>query len=125
MPEILQWIIGLVGISLFLGTIAVGIWHRFLCWLMDIECKAELKWPKRPVTETGFLTGVIERTFFTVAVATNLSGTAIAMIAWITVKYYISWKDSTEKNVRKQAMASLLSGMVSMLVALTAGHICN
>src|SRR3989442_1456443 len=42
-----------------------------------------------------WLTGIIERLFFTVAVAFDLSGVATAMMAWMAIKLATNWNRPT------------------------------
>ena len=122
--EYLRWFIGLVVVAIVAGWIVSYLWYAFLCWLVKIECKVSL-WPKRPLDETGHLTGVVERVFFAVAIGTDMSGTAIAMIGWITVKNIILWPGFTRNGPSAQGTVSLLSSMGSMLIAIVAGEICR
>lgn len=87
----------------------------------------------------GWFIGAVERMFFTPLVAWNVGGAGIAMIAWITVKYYTFWKKrrlepgksgNTKQTENDQsslavglAFKSLLSGLVSMFFALIGGLI--
>ena len=120
----LRWLIGLIGIAAILGWLVSYLWYAFLCWLVKIDCKVPLL-PRRPLDETGHLTGVVERVFFAVAIGTDMSGTAIAMIGWITVKNVILWPGFTHNGPSSQGTVSLLSSMGSMLIAIVAGEICR
>lgn len=82
--------------------------------------------PEGEKTVPPWLTGLIERLFFTVAVAFNLTGTAPAMIGWIAVKMASHW---TRQHVehgpdsRFLVFSALLAGLVSMFFALLSGLI--
>jgi len=76
-----------------------------------------------------WLIGIIERLFFTILVAFNVSGTAIAMLGWITLKmttnlHYLK-ADEKGKEVplgkRMMMFSGLLGGMISMFCALIGG----
>jgi len=122
--EILRWLVGLVGVAIILGTIVTYLWYALLCWLLGTDRKVPL-WPKRPMEQTGQLTGIVERLFFAVVIATEMSGTAIAMIAWITVKNLILWPGFTRNGPSTEGTVSLLTSIGSMLLAIVAGEICK
>ena len=72
--------------------------------------------------------GTIERLFFTIVVAFNVSGTATAMIGWIAVKMATDWqiivkddKDNRKSWKRQLAMSGLLGSMISLFFALIGG----
>jgi len=72
--------------------------------------------------------GLIERLFFTILVASNVNGTAIAMIAWITLKitpklhYFKGPKGESISHEKLMAIfATFLAGMISMLCATIGG----
>ncbi len=74
----------------------------------------------------NFLTGIIERIFFTLLVASGTTGTGIAMIGWITVKMVhtkLVDSDSEEASPRRLKYVALLSSMVSLTFALLGGLI--
>lgn len=81
----------------------------------------------RPVP--GWLTGLIERLLFTWLVALSVSGTAVAMIAWLSIKLAAGWnRPEGEMSVaiwRGKASSALLAGVVSMLFALAGGILCQ
>jgi len=74
------------------------------------------------------LVGSIERLFFTILVAFNVSGTATAMIAWIAIKMATDWQRilprGAKLTVRSLAFSALLGNMISLLFALIGGLIC-
>lgn len=70
------------------------------------------------------LVGIIERLFFAIAVAFNLSGIIIGMIGWITVKMVSNWNRPELGNHPTGAFTALLGNMVSMLFAMVGGLIC-
>jgi len=81
-----------------------------------------------PLDVPPWLVGITERTFFVILVAFDLSATAVAMIAWITVKMLCNWNIlSGDKSitVRSSAFSALLGNLVSMLFALIGGLICG
>jgi hypothetical protein len=73
----------------------------------------------------SWITGILERLFFTIAVAANTSGVLPAMIAWLAVKLAANWQ--MREDIINQAekanykFSALLAGLMSMLIALLAG----
>ena len=75
-----------------------------------------------------WLTGAIERGFFTTLVAFNVPGTAPAMMGWLAIKLATNWNhpDWKEKaGARTQGLLALLGGLISMLAAVFGGFICS
>jgi sterol desaturase/sphingolipid hydroxylase (fatty acid hydroxylase superfamily) len=73
-----------------------------------------------------WLTGLVERLFFTIAVALNVPGVVVAMIAWIGVKMATDWnRPGGERQDAGGAFSALLAGLVSMLFSLLGGAICR
>ena len=75
------------------------------------------------------LVGSIERLFFTILVAFNVSGTATAMIVWISVKMATDWqrilKPDGGLGIRSLAFTALLGSMISLFFAVIGGLICR
>ena len=73
------------------------------------------------------ITGSIERLFFTILVAFDVSGTATAMMVWVSVKMAANWliviKDEKEQWKRQMAFSGLLGTMISLFIALIGGLI--
>lgn len=92
--DLLRWLFSLLGVAVVGGAVVTYVWYAVLCWLLGIPRKLPV-WPSRPLTETGSLTGIVERVFFAVAVATGMSGTVIAMVAWTGIKHSILWPSFT------------------------------
>ena len=79
-----------------------------------------------PLDIPAWLIGTIERIFFTILVAFNVSATAAAMMAWITIKMVSDWHRIKERNeifIRSMAFSSLLGNIISMFFALVGGLI--
>jgi len=72
------------------------------------------------------LTGIIERLFFTVIVAFNVSGFISAMVGWLALKLATNWNrkfwDDTY-SARLYGFSALIAGLVSMLFAFLGGLI--
>ena len=113
----MTWIVG------FVFSLAVG--HAFV---------APLRWwlYKRigipMATEKGvpaWFLGVAERAFFTAAIAFELSGAAVAMMAWVALKMASYWTRGADDEIRSRgATAAALLGLTSMGFALVGGLIC-
>ena len=117
----MQWVIGLF-VSLVIGGLLAS------CFVDQSRKYLDIKKPdERGVSP--WVTGIIERLFFTVAIAFNLSGATVAMIAWIGAKMATDWnrpeEDRIGPNARAGAVTGLLGGLISMLFALIGGLICG
>ena len=62
--------------------------------------------------------------FFTIAIALGMGGTAIAMVAWITVKNTILWPNFARNGDQSQHVVSLLASFGSMLIAVVPAQVC-
>lgn len=77
------------------------------------------------------VTGTAERLFFTLVVAFDVSGAAIAMVAWIALKMVASREDRIRRAEREGRtplafeFAGLLGNLSSMFFALVGGLICG
>ncbi len=69
------------------------------------------------------LTSFIEQLFFTVAVASDMSGAAPAMVAWVALKMATGWNFVTSEKPydRAFALSGLLGTTVSLFFAMVAG----
>lgn len=116
----MQWIIGLV-FSLVVGGFVTALFLRAIR-------RALGDMPQ--LSRTGipaWLTGGIERLFFTVLVGLNVSGFPTAMVGWLALKLATDWNHPDWKKksaAREFAVSALLGGLVSMLFALIGGLIC-
>jgi hypothetical protein len=106
-------------ISCLLGHFAVENFHRWLTHRLgvprDLDAKRTPPW----------LTGSLERGFFTIAVAVNATGVLPAMIAWLALKLVANWqnrddiKDPLDKTNYK--FSAIVTGLLSMLFAYVGG----
>jgi hypothetical protein len=114
----LRWVIGLV-VSLAVGGVVTG-------WFLS-SVRAYLKIAKPAGRDVpNWLIGLSERLFFTVLVAFNVSGVAIAMIAWLTVKVIPNWELYVRHGPSNKPLvwSSLLASLCSLFFALIGGLIC-
>jgi hypothetical protein len=146
MDSVINWIIGL-SFSIILGHLVISsslvVLRRYLESLQDVFNTYNKKkkiclylgldfFPQIDPSEKQvpyWVTGLIERSFFTIVVAFDISGTATAMIGWITVKMLASksYKEDYSKSegisIFKLEFAGLLGNLGSMLFALLGGLI--
>jgi hypothetical protein len=126
------WILG-YAFSLGFGHLAVGPIVDWLRKCAFSKVREEDEPPTPIVLEKLYVSpkiiGLIERLFFTLLVAFDVSGTAIAMMGWITLKMGADWhiilKENASKADRSLAVVSILGGIVSMLFAAVGGLICK
>ncbi len=130
-----RWLVGL-GFSLGVGHVVVGQFLKRLRHYMKLEAKPG----QGPETQLVplWLFGVGERFFFTLAVAFNISGTSVAMIAWLGLKLAANWnrpgREATQEELGPQesvlqvvrwSLSATIAGLLSMTFALLGGLICN
>jgi hypothetical protein len=136
--KILPWILGLL-VSLVFGhyvtkwftnkiRIRAGchndVYDRYLTTYADRPSEDEFI-PK-PISPG--LQGFIERTFFTVMFGFSVSGTPIAMMAWLGVKMLtnLNRRDLPAHGiVRSRALTGFLGATVSLFFALIGGWLCT
>jgi hypothetical protein len=117
-----RWFVGL-GFSIVIGHFAVDYGLRMLRrWLTGHETLAEHLTPEERGVPAS-LVGVIERLFFTVVVAYDVSGSVTAMVAWCAVKMATNWDTKDAKMWLPFPGTSLLGSFASMLFALAGGLI--
>ncbi|MGH8737561.1 MAG: hypothetical protein ACREVC_09410 [Burkholderiales bacterium] len=119
MELVIRWLLGMF-ISLAVGLLTGPILE---CVRRKYNIETELRTADR---FPAWMLGLIERLFFTIAIAFQISSTIVAMIAWITVKMVSNWNRSTAQkgpDVSGVAMTALLGGILSMLFALIGGLI--
>jgi hypothetical protein len=116
---LLRWIVGL-AVSLAIGGLFTGWFLGQLRSYLNIAKPAGRDVP-------NWLIGISERLFFTVLVAFSISGTAIAMIGWITVKVIPNWELYIKHGTSNKPLvwSSLLASLCSLFFALIGGLICR
>jgi hypothetical protein len=118
-PTVMQWVVGLF-VSLVVGNIVSG---RFI---KDVRRKFGPS-PARSKEVPTWLTGIIERLFFTLLVAFGLQEIAGSMIGWIGLKLAVNWNHPDfegNADARSFAMTALQAGLISMLFSYIGGLIC-
>lgn len=136
LDAIMRFTIGF-GLSLGLGWLVTMIAHdyfnyRFRRGLAADNCAGSNEEATRgsdipPEDASPFgshmpLPGSIERLVFTVLVAYNIGGAAIAMIGWLGLKTAIGWSENIKTAPGKDsAFQALFIGMVSLFFSLLGG----
>lgn len=128
MDQPLRWAVGM-AFSLVVGGFTT--W-AFLTWL-----RSHLNLGENPLGREAhgtlpvppWLTGVMERLFFTTIIGLGIVGAPIAMIGWITVKMVSNWNragiDPADARPVRGAFSALLAGLVSMFFAGVGGAVCR
>lgn len=122
MSTITLWVTGL-AIALIVGQLITWIFLILLRTWMGTPDKSPQALTKRV---PPWLTGTIERLFFTVLVGANVDGFPTAMMAWLALKLASNWNHKDVEGhpeARAFALSALLAGIVSMLCALVGGLI--
>jgi hypothetical protein len=116
---LLRWTAGFL-VSLAIGGLVTGWFLGRLRSYLNIAKPAGRDVP-------NWLIGLSERLFFTVLIAFDISGTAIAMIAWITVKVIPNWELYVKHGTSNKPLvwSSLLASLCSLFFALIGGLICR
>jgi hypothetical protein len=113
-------VIGHYVVKHFLG-------HLRQCMGLRSRTDTLAMWIAAPLTTRtpAALTGFVERVFFTILVASNVSDILTGMIGWLALKLGANWqsrKDEIDEEVRTNyAFSALLAGLVSMLMAYLGG----
>ncbi len=118
----LRWFLGLVVASLGLGYLAAEGTLKFLRKYLQLEKRKDLKTLGVP----SWLTGLVERLFFTTLVGTG-HDVAIVVMLYIVGKMAIFWNTKYKKlpNLGERAGMSLVGTTLSLLFALIGGMICR
>jgi len=115
----MNWVLGL-ACSLGIGWLVT---HQFL---IRLRRKFDVEKPDEGKAVPSWLTGLVERLFFTIAIAFHISGVPVAMVAWVSIKMATHWNRINTESVpdgRFLVFSGLLAGMVSMFFAMIGGLI--
>lgn len=124
-----MWYRGIMGFAISLGAGQLGVFI-LLWWVRRHLGEENDPLPRSPIIREvpPEWIGLIERTFFTLIIAFNVSGAGVSMIAWIMVKMFSTWNRLLKIEdlwAGPFAFSSLLGNLVSMLFALVGGLICR
>lgn len=120
-----EWAIGMT-FSLVVGGFATWLFLKILRRWLGTSPKPRLSHGSKEVPP--WLTGALERLFFTVLIGFEISGATTAMVGWLALKLATNWNhpDWKEKpDARTFAFSALLGGLVSMFFALLGGLVCG
>ena len=126
MDELIRWIVGLF-VSLALGHVVVATFLGRLRRRLGLGSKPQTH-DIAIARVPPWLTGVVERLFFTLLIAAGLTGVPTAMVGWLALKFATNWNHPAWKEVptsRTFAFSGLLAGLLSMLFAIWGGLICG
>lgn len=115
-----QWVTGLF-VSLVIGSIVTRL------FLHIVRKRIGYVKPNYALVPYWVL-GLVEGVFFTVAVAFNLPGVVIAMIAWMVAKMAAHWgsaESEVQPNIAAVRFSALLGSMISLFFAMIGGLICS
>lgn len=120
--NIYSWLLGLGVVSLGFGFLAAWITLRFLRKLLQLDKIEDPQTWGIP----SWLTGLIERLFFTVLVGLGYD-VALPVIAYIVLKIVVFWqiKYKNLPNLGERAGTSLVGTTLSLLFAMIGGMICK
>ncbi|SRR5207302_3230067 len=117
------WILGL-ALSLLGGWVFAWAFLEVLRKLLRLGPKHSSDQARVP----AWLTGIVERSFFTVLVALHVQGVPTAMIGWLGIKLASNWNHPSAPKgptTRAQAFLALLAGLISLAFAYFGGLICG
>lgn len=115
-------------VSLVGGGIAAWLFLKILRWWMRVSKTKDKNEETRAVP--SWLTGFIERFFFTLLIVFNLPGVPAAMLIWLTLKMVTNWNSPLRKaevDIKhiRLAFTSLLAGLVSLGFSVYGGLIAR
>jgi hypothetical protein len=129
--QVIAWVVGFGLISGFLGQALTRLLRNLLMKMLiswrteqNIATGDDDPWKFVPRWLSSTTIGILERAFFCLSVAFNLSGTAIAMIAWTAAKGAIHWNRFDPKHTGSAFVAAACS-LLSMTLALIGGLVCQ
>lgn len=130
--NIINWLVGLVGVSLLLGSIVTWATWKKLHSIFESTAKKKNWEVKREEAEKipyiPITIGIFERVFFTVMVAFNISGAGVAIVSWMLIKMATGWNRISgggETWRRMLSFTGLLCSMTSLFFAVLGGLIAN
>ena len=121
------WFIGLT-FSVVVGGIVTWGSLKILRWWMRLPPKPKTEGKNAPRGVPPFVTGAIERLFFSVLVAFGVEGFAAAMVGWLAIKLATNWNRDIWKKTptaRLYGFSALVAGLISMLFAFLGGRIAK
>lgn len=118
--------IGLIA-SLVGGGVLALLFIKIMHWWLQIPKENDETKNIRAVP--SWITGVIERLFFTFLVYFEFSGIPAAMLIWLTLKMVTEWnsplRKGTDTKDPRLALTALLAGIISLGFAAYGGLIAS
>jgi hypothetical protein len=116
-----SFLLGL-GIALIGGGIAAWIFSAVISSCLKLPPKSLSTFARIP----PWLTGLVERSFFVILVATQVEGIPEAMIGWLAIKLAVNWQKLDPKknpDAQTRGLLALLCGAISLIFAYVGGAI--
>jgi hypothetical protein len=113
-----------LGVALVGGGVAAWAFSSATALLLKLPSKSVSLVQRMP----PWLTGLVERGFFVLLVATQVEGVPEAMIGWLALKLATNWqKLDPEKNpdAQTRGLLALLTGVISLAFAYIGGAIIS
>lgn len=116
------WVFGLIVVSGIAG--AIGSFVIFVIFRHAIGATSESVL-SREFFYTGIMTGIVERSFFTLLIGLlGSNGVAQAAIAWIAIKGQVHYKMFSEGGIEtSRAYLGLLGSIASLVFAIAGGYL--
>jgi hypothetical protein len=117
------WIWGLV-ISLLGGGLSAWAFLAATRKALKLGAKHSSDQARVP----AWLTGLVERIFFTLLVAFHVQGVPTAMIGWLAIKLASNWNHPSApkgSTTRAHAFLALLAGLISLGFSYVGGLVCG
>lgn len=115
--------------SFLLGLAVALIGGGFAAWAFSAVTSSLLQLPQKPSSTVArippWLTGLVERSFFVILVATQVEGIPEAMIGWLAIKLAINWQKLDHPDAQTRGLLALLCGAISLAFAYIGGAILS
>ena len=115
------------SVSLIGGGISAWLFLKILRLWMHLSKEKDVTEETRAVP--SWVTGAIERLFFTLLIYFKLPGVPAAMLIWLTLKMVTNWnsplRQETDKKHTRLSFTALLAGLISLGFAVYGGLIAR
>lgn len=126
------WLTVLILASGLGGFLLTGLFVKIISWRVTVSIEKKTgqkvydRWkdPNSPHWFVGPFAGVIERTFFVLAIGFGLPGAVPAMVGWIGIKGVVHWSVFDNQNKHHRVAFSfigVLGTMFSLIIATLCG----
>jgi hypothetical protein len=111
----LGWILGIAVTGAVLAGVVIPVAVHILSTLLELTPR--LTHPiSPPIWLTGYVTGAVEIVVFSTAVALDISGVMVAMIAWNAIKGQMHWQIFTKSGDISRSYVAVLGGLLSIFL---------